>query len=71
MNFKMNNEEWQIIETSQEKMREEYNEEFKNNGNFYNGMTCPYGKTGKFYKSRKKAVKQGQAIAISKKRRGE
>ncbi len=29
-----------------------------------------YGKTGKVYKSRKKAVKQGQAIAISKKRRG-
>ncbi len=28
-----------------------------------------YGKTGKVYKSRKKAVKQGQAIAISKKRR--
>ena len=29
-----------------------------------------YGKKGKVYKSRKKAVKQGQAIAISKKRRG-
>ena len=29
-----------------------------------------YGKTGKVYKSRKKAVKQGQAIAISKKKRG-
>nr|DAE35546.1 MAG TPA: hypothetical protein [Caudoviricetes sp.] len=29
-----------------------------------------YGKTGKVYKNRKKAVKQGQAIAISKKRRG-
>lgn len=29
-----------------------------------------FGKTGKVYKSRKKAVKQGQAIAISKKRRG-
>lgn len=28
-----------------------------------------YGKTGKVYKSRKKAVKQGQAIAISKKRK--
>lgn len=28
-----------------------------------------WGKTGKVYKSRKKAVKQGQAIAISKKRR--
>lgn len=28
-----------------------------------------YGKTGKVYKSRKKAVKQGQAIAISKKKR--
>lgn len=28
-----------------------------------------FGKTGKVYKSRKKAVKQGQAIAISKKRR--
>lgn len=27
-----------------------------------------YGKTGKVYKSRKKAVKQGQAITISKKR---
>lgn len=25
-----------------------------------------YGKTGKVYKSRKKAVKQGQAIAISR-----
>ena len=29
-----------------------------------------YGKTGKVYKSRKKAVAQGRAIAISKKRRG-
>lgn len=29
-----------------------------------------FGKTGKVYKSRKKAAKQGQAIAISKKRRG-
>ena len=28
-----------------------------------------YGKTGKVYKSRKKAVKQGRAIAISKKRK--
>lgn len=28
-----------------------------------------YGRTGKVYKSRKKAVKQGRAIAISKKRR--
>ena len=28
-----------------------------------------YGKTGKTYKSRKKAVKQGRAIAISQKRR--
>ena len=28
-----------------------------------------HGKTGKVYKSRKKAVKQGQAIAINKKRR--
>lgn len=28
-----------------------------------------YGKTGKIYKSRKKAVKQGQAIAIYRKRR--
>lgn len=28
-----------------------------------------WGKTGKVYKSRKKAVKQGRAIAISKKRR--
>ena len=28
-----------------------------------------YGKTGKVYKSRVKAVKQGRAIAISKKRR--
>lgn len=28
-----------------------------------------YGSTGKVYKSRKKAVKQGQAIAISKKKR--
>lgn len=28
-----------------------------------------YGKTGKVYKSHKKAVKQGQAIAISKKRK--
>lgn len=28
-----------------------------------------WGKTGKVYKSRKKAVKQGQAIAISKKKR--
>ena len=28
-----------------------------------------YGKTGKIYKSRKKAIKQGQAIAISKKRK--
>lgn len=28
-----------------------------------------YGKTGKIYKSRKKAVKQGQAIAISKRRK--
>ena len=29
-----------------------------------------YGSIGKVYKSRKKAVKQGQAIAISKKKRG-
>ena len=29
-----------------------------------------YGKTGKVYKSRKKAVKQARAIAISKKKRG-
>ncbi len=29
-----------------------------------------YGKIGKVYKSRKKAVKQGQAIVISKKRKG-
>lgn len=28
-----------------------------------------YGKTGKVYKSRSKAIKQGQAIAISKKKR--
>lgn len=28
-----------------------------------------YGKTGKVYKRRKDAVKQGQAIAISKKRK--
>ncbi len=28
-----------------------------------------YGSTGKVYKSRKKAVKQGQAIEINKKRR--
>ena len=28
-----------------------------------------WGKTGKVYKSRKKAVKQGRAIAISKKKR--
>lgn len=28
-----------------------------------------YGTTGKVYKSRAKAVKQGQAIAISKKKR--
>lgn len=29
-----------------------------------------YGTSGKVYKSRKKAVKQAQAIAISKKKRG-
>lgn len=29
-----------------------------------------YGKTGKIYSSRKDAVKQGQAIAISQKKRG-
>lgn len=29
-----------------------------------------YGKTGKTYKQRSKAVKQGIAIAISKKKRG-
>lgn len=28
-----------------------------------------YGKSGKVYKSKKKAIKQGQAIAISKKKR--
>ena len=28
-----------------------------------------YGKTGKVYKSRKKAVKQGQAIEISKRKK--
>lgn len=28
-----------------------------------------YGKTGKVYKSRSKAVKQGRAIAISKRKR--
>ena len=28
-----------------------------------------YGKTGKVYKSRKKALKQGRAIEISKKKR--
>ena len=28
-----------------------------------------YGTTGKVYKSRKKAIKQGQAIAISKNKR--
>ena len=28
-----------------------------------------WGKTGKVYKSRKKAIKQGRAIAISKKKR--
>ena len=28
-----------------------------------------YGRTGKVYKSRAKAVKQGQAIAISKRKR--
>ena len=28
-----------------------------------------YGKTGKVYKSRSKAVRQGRAIAISKKKR--
>ena len=28
-----------------------------------------WGKTGKIYKSRSKAVKQGQAISISKKKR--
>ena len=39
MKFKMSNEEWEIIETSQEKMCEEYNEEYKNDGNFYNGIT--------------------------------
>ena len=29
-----------------------------------------YGSTGKVFKSKKKAIKQGQAIAISKKKRG-
>ena len=29
-----------------------------------------YGSTGKVYKSKKKAVRQGRAIAISKKKRG-
>ena len=29
-----------------------------------------WGKTGKVYKSKKKALKQGRAIEISKKRRG-
>ena len=28
-----------------------------------------WGKTGKVYRSRKKAIKQGQAIAISKKKK--
>lgn len=28
-----------------------------------------YGRTGKVYRSRKKAVKQGRAIAIAKKKR--
>ena len=28
-----------------------------------------YGKTGKIYKSRKKALRQGRAIAISKKKK--
>ena len=28
-----------------------------------------YGKTGKVYKSRKKAIKQGQAIEINKRKR--
>ena len=42
--FEINNEKWEIIETSQEKMCEEYNEEFKNDGNFYNGITCPITK---------------------------
>lgn len=28
-----------------------------------------YGKTGKVYRSKKKAIKQGQAIAISKRKR--
>lgn len=29
-----------------------------------------YGKTGKIYKQRSKAVKQGRAIVINKKKRG-
>ena len=29
-----------------------------------------YGKTGKIYKQKNKALKQGRAIAISKKKRG-
>lgn len=33
------------------------------------GIRYKYGKTGKVYKKRKDAVKQGQAVEISKKKR--
>lgn len=33
------------------------------------GVGYKYGKTGKIYKQRSKAVKQGRAIAINKKKR--
>ncbi len=50
MKFKINDDEWEIIETSQEKMFAEYNEEFKNDGIFYNGITCPMKRKILLYK---------------------
>lgn len=44
MEFEINNEKWKIKEVSQECLCEENGVEFKNDGNFYLGLTCPMAK---------------------------
>ena len=50
MKFKMKDEEWTIQESSQENLYKEFGEEFKNDGSYLNGITCPIKKTILLYK---------------------
>lgn len=62
MMFKINNENWEIKEVSQEELCGIYNEEYVKDGNYYLGSTEPTTKTIYLYKDLDKEQKRKTLI---------